>query len=385
MAPIRGKNKDIHFDGTYPYLDKSLKFKFLHTFVYAIVWLLGFPLNRIRFGLKIEGRKKIRKNRKLYADGVMTVCNHVHRWDMVCVLQAMRFRTAWIPMYAEPFNGKDGFKMKYVGGIPIPESFCGLGKFDEAMKELQGRKQWIHVFPESCSWRFYAPLRPFKTGAFNMAYRFAFPVVPMVITFRQRSGWRKLFGKGEPLLTIHVGDPIVPDPRAPRKQETARIRDLIYHFLWKHFGDREELVRPRDDQALLPGADPGLMDLVIHKEDPAEDYLLLKNAARLRGVTIPPNMTAYLSITNQMLMFGTAVNHLMHDIEDTAVLMPFDAIYHEKKQRHIGTYLRFFHAKKRRKGASGTVPATEDEMIDDWLVQRNRKVKRLLKKIGRKL
>ena len=44
MAPIRGKNKDIHFDETYPYLDKSLKFKFLHTLVYLIVWLVGFPL-----------------------------------------------------------------------------------------------------------------------------------------------------------------------------------------------------------------------------------------------------------------------------------------------------------------------------------------------------
>ena len=133
MAPIRGKNKDINFDGSYAYLDKSLKFKFLHTLVYLSVWIVGFPLNRIRFGLKIEGREKIRRNRKLFAGGVMTVCNHVHRWDMVCVLQAMRYRMAWIPMYAEPFNGKDGFKMKYVGGIPIPETFSGLSKFDEAM------------------------------------------------------------------------------------------------------------------------------------------------------------------------------------------------------------------------------------------------------------
>ena len=94
--------------------------------------------------------------------------------------------------------------------------------------ELHERKKWIHIFPESCSWKFYAPLRPFKTGAFNMAYRFAFPVVPMIITFRERTGWRKWFGKGEPLLTIHVGDPIVPDPKAPRKEETARIRDLAH-------------------------------------------------------------------------------------------------------------------------------------------------------------
>jgi hypothetical protein len=54
MAPIRGKNKDIRFDETYSYLDKSLKFKFLHTLVYLIAWAVAFPLNRIRFGLRIE-------------------------------------------------------------------------------------------------------------------------------------------------------------------------------------------------------------------------------------------------------------------------------------------------------------------------------------------
>ncbi len=228
MVPIRGKYKDINFDETYPFLDKSLKFKFFHTLIYLIAWLVAFPLNRIRFGLRIEGREKIRRNRKLFKGGVMTVCNHVHRWDMVCVLQAMRYRMAWIPMYAEPFNGKDGFKMKYVGGLPIPDNFGGLREFNRALDTLHERGKWIHVFPESCSWKFYAPLRPFRTGTFNLACKYSLPVIPMIITFRPRTGWRRLFGNGEPLLTIHVGDPIVPNPEAPRKEEAKRIRDLAH-------------------------------------------------------------------------------------------------------------------------------------------------------------
>ena len=228
MAPIRGKYKDINFDETYPFLDKSLKFKFFHTLIYLIAWLVAFPLNRIRFGLRIEGREKILRNRKLFKGGVMTVCNHVHRWDMVCVLQAMRYRIAWIPMYAEPFNGKDGFKMKYVGGLPIPDNFGGLREFNRALDTLHERGKWIHVFPESCSWKFYAPLRPFRTGTFNLACKYALPVIPMIITFRPRTGWRRFFGKGEPLLTIHVGDPIIPNPEAPRKEEAKRIRDLSH-------------------------------------------------------------------------------------------------------------------------------------------------------------
>ena len=228
MAPIRGKNKDIRFDGTYAYLDKSLKFKVLHFIVYLGAWTVAFLVNRIRFGIRIEGREKIRKNRKRFAGGVMTVCNHVHRWDMLCVLQAMRFRQAWIPMYAQPFNGKDGFLMKHIGGIAIPEDYSGLRKFDQAMEELHARNQWIHIFPESCSWKYYAPLRPFKAGAFNMAYKYALPIVPMIITFRPRTGWRRFFSKDEPLLTIHVGDPIVPDLKTARRDEAARMRDLAH-------------------------------------------------------------------------------------------------------------------------------------------------------------
>ncbi|MBQ1819906.1 MAG: 1-acyl-sn-glycerol-3-phosphate acyltransferase [Bacteroidales bacterium] len=231
MAPIRGELKDIKFDETYPYLDKSLTFRIWHFLIYLVTWLVAFPANWIRFGIKIEGREKIRRNRELFANGMMTVCNHVHRWDMICVLQAMRYRRAWIPMYAQPFRGKDGFLMKAIGGVAIPEELSGLRAFDKAMDELHANKQWIHLFPESCSWRFYAPLRPFKTGAFNMAYRHGLPVVPLVISFRPRTGWRKLFGKGEPLLTIHVGDPIVPDLTVSRKAEVARIRDLAHQTM----------------------------------------------------------------------------------------------------------------------------------------------------------
>ena len=161
-------------------------------------------------------------------------------------------------------------------------------------------------------------------------------------------------------------------------------KDLIYHFLWKHFGDKDELVRPWDDQTIMPHSDPELMDLVLNKEDLVEDYKLLKMAARMRGVNVPPNVTAYISITSQMHMFGTAVNHLMHDIEDSCVLIPFDAIYHEKKRRHIGAYIRFLNERRRKKEGMDT-PEIEEQMVEDWLEKRYRKVKRLLKKAGRNL
>ncbi|MBQ7490215.1 MAG: GNAT family N-acetyltransferase [Bacteroidales bacterium] len=161
------------------------------------------------------------------------------------------------------------------------------------------------------------------------------------------------------------------------------VKDLIYHFLWKHFGDNEELVRPWDDKVIMPESDPELMDLIINKDDLAEDYKLLKLAARQRGVHLPPNMTAYISITSQMRMFGTAVNRPMHNIEDTCVLIPFDSIYNEKKVRHIGAYIRFSNAIRHREEAADDIEIV-NEMIENWLDSRYRKVKRFLKKAGRK-
>lgn len=162
------------------------------------------------------------------------------------------------------------------------------------------------------------------------------------------------------------------------------VRNLIYHFFWKHFGDKDELVRPWNEISVMPDSDPELMNLVINKDDVVEDYKLLRAAARMRGVNVPPNVTAYLSITSEMLMFGTAVNRLMHNIEDTCVLIPFDSIYRDKKSRHIGAYIRFSNARRRKKMVTD-MTETEDQMVEDWLIKRHRKVKRMLKRIGRKL
>ena len=101
-------------------------------------------------------------------------------------------------------------------------------------------------------------------------------------------------------------------------------------------------------------------------------------------MNVPPNVTAYISITSEMIMFGTAVNRLMHNIEDSCVLIPFDSIYQEKKSRHIGAYIRFTNARKRKKEVLDG-PDAENQKIEEWLIRRHRKVRRMLKKAGRKL
>lgn len=227
MIKVRGHVRDLVFDESYPYLDKSLKFRLNRLFIYTVVRPLAFFINRIYYGLRIEGRHNLFRYRHLLRNGAMTVCNHIGRWDMISVLQAT-MHTSWIPMYRNSFMGKDGYLMKHVGGIPVPESRGGLMRFNEAFDELHAKKEWIHIFPESCSWKYYSPIRPFKIGAFNMAYRYNLPIIPCVISFRERKGFFRIFPSKEPLMTIHIGEPIVPDTSRNRKEEAARLRGLCH-------------------------------------------------------------------------------------------------------------------------------------------------------------
>lgn len=236
MIKVRGHVRDLVFDDTYPYLDKSLRFRLGRTIVYTLVRAIVSLVSIFYYGIRVEGKENLKKYKKLYANGAMTVCNHIGRWDMNCVLYALDYRRVWIPMFRLSFMGKDGWLMKHVGGIPVPESRQGLRCFNEAFDELHARKQWIHIFPESCSWRYYAPVRPFKIGAFNMAYKYGLPIIPCVLTFRERTGFYRLFRTSEPLFTIHIGEPVIPDTTRPRKEEAARLREETHAAMLRMAG-----------------------------------------------------------------------------------------------------------------------------------------------------
>lgn len=125
--------RNITLDEHYPYLDKSFGARLRHFGIYLGIFCLVFPIQKIRYGLKIKGRGNIKKNRKLLSQGALTVCNHVYRWDFLAVLQAVRWRRMWFP--ARPINiqGSDANLIRGAGGIPIPDSgLAATRKFNQA-------------------------------------------------------------------------------------------------------------------------------------------------------------------------------------------------------------------------------------------------------------
>jgi 1-acyl-sn-glycerol-3-phosphate acyltransferase len=236
------KIKDIEFDENYPYLDDSRTYRFNLLWAFYIVLHIFLRLKvSIQMGLRIRGRAILKQYKNELKTGAITICNHVYRLDCPCVMFAVKANHHMrVPMFAPNFRTKDGFFMRLAGGVPIPDSttnMSALKKFNEAFDEFHRRGWWFHIFPEACRWDMYKPLRPFQKGAFTMSYKYNKPILPLVITFRERKGLYRLFGpKTLPLLTITIGKPILPDTTQPRKIEVERLRSMAHQQMTQMAG-----------------------------------------------------------------------------------------------------------------------------------------------------
>lgn len=119
----------------------------------------------------------------------------------------------------------------------------------------------------------------------------------------------------------------------PSYGETCR--DLLLGFLYRHFPDPDNLIRPLEPLPCKADSDEiqGLFT-----GDYKEDYKTLNHLIRLYGRNIPPLVNSYMSLSPTMKVFGTAVNHEFGEVEETGIFFKISDIYEVKKARHIGTF-----------------------------------------------
>ena len=118
----------------------------------------------------------------------------------------------------------------------------------------------------------------------------------------------------------------------------SEARNMILYFLNKYFYDNRELVTPIN--ALQTGIDIQKMKKLFNGWTYKEDYKTLNAEVRKFGINIPPLVSAYMSLSPTMRVFGTAINPEFGDVEETGILIDFDEIFEEKKQRHIESFIK---------------------------------------------
>lgn len=118
----------------------------------------------------------------------------------------------------------------------------------------------------------------------------------------------------------------------------ASARNLILYFLWKHFGDKEELARPYD--LIMPEGDPRIMNLILKDDDLKTDYRNLKDAVLRLGTAIPPLVNSYMNVSPTMKMFGTCLNDELANVYETGIMVNFDDMFDDKKSRHVKSFIK---------------------------------------------
>lgn len=227
------KDKGIVFDAEYPYVDRSKAFLRKQNLLRALLRVIVFPLCTIRLGLKIEGRENLKKNRELLSGGVVSVSNHVHMWDYLAITKAICPVRPNVLSWAPDINGEFGTLIRLTGGIPIPETGIPATKayLKAINKLLTEDHEWLQIYAEGSMWEFYAPVRPFKTGAIRIAIDCDKPVLPMGFSFREPGRIRKTIFRQIATITLRIGEPILPDRTLPinerRKEMTVRCHEAV--------------------------------------------------------------------------------------------------------------------------------------------------------------
>ncbi len=131
-------------------------------------------------------------------------------WDFLCILLVVKPKRLYYPAWSTNLKGPNRHCVRLTGGIPIPDTLAGLRRFYKTMDEILQEKRWLHFFAEGSMWHYYKGIRPFKEGAFKLTFRHKVPIIPIAINYRQPKGLFKLIHNKKPLLTVNVGEPILP-------------------------------------------------------------------------------------------------------------------------------------------------------------------------------
>lgn len=230
------RTRELTLDENYEYMPKGFWFKIKRALVGALLHLIVFPITHLTHGLRIYGRENLKKHKKGLKNGAITISNHVFMWDYLCVLKAIRPHISYFPAWKPNFESGFQSFMRILGGMPIPEGdFKAMKAFKKAMDEVVESGKWLHVFPEGSLWYFYPDIRPLKLAAFNYAVKYNKPLIPISMSFRPRTGFRKIFGKG-PFVDLHIAEPLYADKSLPPREAAQELRSRAYRIMQKMNG-----------------------------------------------------------------------------------------------------------------------------------------------------
>lgn len=177
--------------------------------------------------------------------GAVITCNHFNAFDSFAIQIAYEaakthrhrlYRVIREGNYTG-FPGFYGFLMRNCYTLPLSSNIKTMHKFNSAVAEVLSRGDFVLIYPEQSMWWNYRKPKPLKTGGFSIAAKNGVPVIPCFITMKD-SDYVGADGYNIKEYTIHVSEPIYPDPEKRLGDNVKRMADKNFE-VWREIYERE--------------------------------------------------------------------------------------------------------------------------------------------------
>ncbi len=179
----------------------------------------------------VKGEEHLELLRK---SGAILTCNHFSVGDNYLVFHAIRkylpdkylYKVIREGNYTN-FPGLYGFLFRHCNTLPLSSNRRTMMNMLSACNTLLKEGKTILVYPEQEMWWNYRKPRPYKVGAFKMAYRAGVPVLPTFITMKDDE---RLDADGYPIQrhTLHVMPPVYPDVSLGEKAGAEKMMEETF-------------------------------------------------------------------------------------------------------------------------------------------------------------
>lgn len=213
----------------YQYVNNNIIFKTISNILFCIIVPILFTLNKVLFGLKIEGKENMKEVR----GGKVTISNHVHPMD--CTMNGL----VNFPHRMYFLSLANNFKIPFIRhlirilyAIPIPKKQSQKETFYKEIKQAIQSGKTLHIYPEASLWPYYEKIREFKKGAFKIAVEVNCPIVPILYQFKEPKGIYKLY-KRKKCIHAKILKPIYPDMSLDEVSRAEKLKNQARSVLEK--------------------------------------------------------------------------------------------------------------------------------------------------------
>ena len=219
------------------YLCRKFSNKILRIVVYAIArhFIHKIIRNKQMIIKEVTGLENFIKVRK---SGLIMTCNHFNAFDNFAVYHVIEKVLPHRKMYKviregnyTSFPGMYGLFFRHCDTLPLSSKFSTMKLFIKSMDILLRRGEKVLVYAEQGMWWNYRKPRPLTSGAFKFAVDSNVPVLPFFITMSDSD---IIGGDGFPVqeYSVHILEPIYPDPKLSEKENIEMMREKNYQ-MWK--------------------------------------------------------------------------------------------------------------------------------------------------------